>query len=105
MTKEDKPEEKPKMPTKMIQVHLELYQYLMRAKGGLILQLGKDVTLADAIVFEINNANHYGQLISRLVRNHPEVKPFIEEAARQFGQEHLDLVEPILRTIGKAKKE
>ena len=105
MTKQDKPEEKPKMPTKMIQVHPELYQYLILAKGGYILKLGRDVTFADVIAFEINESNYAKQVLSLLVRNHPEVKPFIEEAARHFGQEHLDLVEPILSVIGKPKQE
>jgi len=53
-------------------------------------------------VENINRANHFAQLMSRIIREHPELKPIIEEVAKQ-DPEHYKLVEPMLRVLGKRK--
>lgn len=97
---------------KTIVVHPELYQALVMGKGMLTMdwaQLGQRPegassvpTFADVIVEWHNRGNHFAQLMSRIIRQHPELKPIIEEVAKQ-DPEHYRLVEAMLETIGKPK--
>ena len=91
MSKEQKP--------RLIQVHSELYRYLVIMKGADMQISAEEVTFADVIATRINRANHFAQLISRLIRTHPETKKAIEDTAKSLGEEHYKLVEPMLRCI------
>lgn len=102
----------PKLKT--IVVHPELYQALVLGKGMLTVkwaQLGQRPegaptvpSFADVIVDWYNRENHFGQLMSEIIRAHPEVKPIIEEVAKQ-NPDHYKLVEAMLSTIGKTRSK
>ncbi len=95
---------------KTIVVHPELYQELVLEKGMLTMKwadlnqrpegAASTPTFADVIVENINRANGFAELMSRIIRLHPEVKSIIEAVSKQ-DPKHYKLVEGILSTIGK----
>jgi len=109
-TKSDVEKAISKIPgSKTIVVHPELYQRLVYEKAALTILWQQPsykrpkgapstATFADVIAENINRANHFAQLVSTIIRLHPELKPIIEEVGRQ-DPEYYKLVEPMLYFI------
>ena len=100
---------------KTIVVYPELYHRLVIEKAMLTILWQQPsykrpegapstATYADVIAENINRANHFAQLMSTIIRLHPELKPIIEEVGRK-DPEYYKLVEPMLNFIGKPKSD
>ena len=87
---------------KMVQVSDEIYETLMLYKGMLMTIRKMATTFDDVIAAEINKANHFAQLMSMLIRTHPECKVAIEETAKTMGEEYFALVKPMLSRKSKS---
>ena len=100
----------PKLKT--IVVHPQLYQRLVLGKGTLTIDWAQPgqrpegaptiPTFADVIVNWHNEGLHFGQLMRRIIRQHPELKTIIAEAAKQ-NPKHYKLVKGMLNTVGNTK--
>jgi len=98
--------------SKTIVVHAELYQRLVIGKAALMMVwadpdkrpegASSNATFADVIVETFNRADHFAQLMARIITSHPEFKPWIEEAAKE-DPELYKLVESMLSVLGKRK--
>lgn len=98
--------------SKTIVVHPELYQRMVMGKAAMMMAWADPAkrpegapstpSFDDLIVYVFNRADHFAQLMSKIISQHPEVKPVIEEVAKQ-NPEYYKLVEPMLSVLGKRK--
>jgi hypothetical protein len=100
--------------SKTIVVRPELYQRLVIGRAAMMLEWSdpnkrpegspSTPTFTDLIVYVFSRADHFAQLMSKIIRQHPELRPIIEQVTRQDNEEY-KLVEPMLMVRGKPKSK